>query len=371
MKADTRSRQLTEALKHSSAQRQQFLESAAPAIVDLADRIASALRKGGKIFLFGNGGSAGDAQHIAAEFTGRFVRERRAWPALALTTDSSALTAIGNDYGFAKVFVRQLDAFAQPGDVAIGISTSGNSENVIQALQRARQLGVLSVGFSGRGGGLLAREAELCLTVPFENTARIQECHIMIGHLLCELVEEHFFSAASADHSSLSCQAMTERKIMPLADLVRRRTVWREQQKTVVWTNGCFDIIHAGHIQSLEASRQLGDLLVVGLNSDASVRRLKGASRPIILQHERAILLAALGCVDAVTIYDEDTPEASLRTLQPDIHCKGADYAPPQGKPIPERAMVESYGGQVMFLPLLPGVATTDIVARIRSLNAS
>jgi rfaE bifunctional protein nucleotidyltransferase chain/domain len=148
--------------------------------------------------------------------------------------------------------------------------------------------------------------------------------------------------------------------------LLALRQQWKSDGKIVVWTNGCFDLLHAGHVRSLQAARAFGDFLIVGLNSDASVRELKGPSRPILPENERAELLVALRFVDAVLIFGEKTPEAALARLQPDIHCKGADYAPPYGKPIPERALVENYGGQVRFLPLLPGVSTTDIVERIR-----
>jgi rfaE bifunctional protein nucleotidyltransferase chain/domain len=161
-------------------------------------------------------------------------------------------------------------------------------------------------------------------------------------------------------------------RIFPASDaatseLLELRESWRSAGKTVVWTNGCFDLLHAGHIRSLTAARNLGDVLVVGLNSDTSVRGIKGPSRPILPEMERAEVLAALRCVDAVLIFDESTPENCLAKLTPDIHCKGADYAPPAGKPIPERPLVESYGGTVQFLPLLAGVSTTDIVDRIKA----
>lgn len=162
------------------------------------------------------------------------------------------------------------------------------------------------------------------------------------------------------------------RRIFPASDpatreLLELRESWRSAGKTVVWTNGCFDILHAGHVRSLTAARNLGDVLVVGLNSDTSVRGIKGPSRPILPEMERAEVLAALRCVDAVLIFDESTPENCLAKLKPDVHCKGADYAPPAGKPIPERPLVESYGGTVQFLPLLAGVSTTDIVDRIKA----
>lgn len=147
--------------------------------------------------------------------------------------------------------------------------------------------------------------------------------------------------------------------------LLAQRKVWKDNGMTVVWTNGVFDILHAGHIRSLEAAHAIGDVLIVGLNSDQSVRHVKGVGRPILPQNERAELLAALRCVDAVLIFNEITPEVPLIRLQPDIHCKGADYAPPHGKAIPEKPLVESYGGRVVFLPLLDGVSTTDIIQRI------
>lgn len=137
----------------------------------------------------------------------------------------------------------------------------------------------------------------------------------------------------------------------------------------MVWTNGCFDLLHVGHTRNLQAAKQMGDILVVGLNSDASVRRLKGPTRPIIPQHERAEILSALECVDYVFIYNENTPEASLAFFKPDIHCKGADYAPPNGKPIPEAQVVESYGGRIAFTPLVSGASTTGLIRRIREIS--
>ena len=160
------------------------------AIFEAANVITMCLRARGKLLFFGNGGSAADAQHLAAEFVGRFVRERAGLPAIALTTDSSILTAVGNDYGFDRVFSRQVQALGRPGDVAIAISTSGNSQNVLEAVQAARNGNLKIIGLSGKDGGLLAQEADLAITIPSNSTARIQECHIAVGHLLCELVEE-------------------------------------------------------------------------------------------------------------------------------------------------------------------------------------
>ncbi len=147
---------------------------------------------------------------------------------------------------------------------------------------------------------------------------------------------------------------------------LRRR--YRAEGRTVVWTNGCFDLLHVGHVRNLRAASALGDVLVVGVNSDDSVRRLKGPDRPVVPAAERAEVVAALEGVGHVVIFDELTPEAALERLRPDVHCKGADYAPPHGKPIPEARVVAAYGGRIEFLPLVPAVSTTDLVRRIRAL---
>lgn len=159
-------------------------------VSQVAVRIARSLRAGGTVFFFGNGGSAADAQHLAAEFAGRYLRERRALPALALSVNSSSLTAIGNDYGFDQVFARQLEAFGKTGDVAVGITTSGNSANVIRALELAKSKSMFAVALTGASGGLVRNIAECIIRIPSEETARIQECHILTGHVICEIVEQ-------------------------------------------------------------------------------------------------------------------------------------------------------------------------------------
>lgn len=159
-------------------------------ILEAANRIKSRLEKGGKLILMGNGGSAADSQHIAAELVGRFKKERRAIPAIALTVDTSSLTALGNDYGFDTIFERQLEALAGENDAVVGISTSGNSENVVRALKKANSLGAETIGLVGNNGGKIKEVANLSIVVPSNDTARIQEVHITIGHIICELIEE-------------------------------------------------------------------------------------------------------------------------------------------------------------------------------------
>src|SRR5215469_11691711 len=162
-------------------------------VTNVTEVLLEALQRGNKPLLFGNGGSAADAQHIAAELVGRFAFDRCPLPALALSVNSSCLTAIGNDYGFEFVFARQIQALGHAGDVAIGISTSGNSPNVVCALERAKTMGLHTVGFTGRSGGKLKTLVDHCICVPSEETPRIQECHILIGHIISELVERAIF----------------------------------------------------------------------------------------------------------------------------------------------------------------------------------
>ncbi len=177
------------ALREGAELRMQLIEHLADRAARAVQMIHSALRRGGKILLFGNGGSAADAQHLAAEFVGRFAREREPMPAIALTTNTSILTALGNDYGFEQIFVRQILALGGPADVAIAISTSGRSPNVLQGVRAAHRRGMATIGFTGGGGGRLARLVDIALVVPCANVARIQECHITLGHILCEISE--------------------------------------------------------------------------------------------------------------------------------------------------------------------------------------
>lgn len=165
----------------------------------VGQRMAEALRKGNKIIYFGNGGSAADAQHLEAELAGRYLRDRKGLPGLALTSNASSITAIANDYSFEMVFARQLESLSNPGDIAVGISTSGNSANVLKAAKVGRERGLLTVGMTGRSGGKLKGEVDYCICVPSDDTPRIQESHILIGHILCEIIEAVLCS--EGDHS--------------------------------------------------------------------------------------------------------------------------------------------------------------------------
>ena len=182
--------------------KQAVLRAAAGLMVDMADLIARAFRGHHRLFLFGNGGSAADAQHLAAEFVNRFQRERYPLPALSLTVDTSILTSISNDYSFNDVFLKQLQALGQPGDVALGISTSGSSPNVVDGLKWARQNGLHTIGWAGATLGEMDTYSDLILHVPSKTTARIQECHITVGHVLCGLVDEILFGESEKKTAS-------------------------------------------------------------------------------------------------------------------------------------------------------------------------
>lgn len=187
---------ISQRIEASIAVHQQLL-SHTDICAEVAERIIQAFRRGNKVMLFGNGGSAADAQHIAAEFVGRYYLDRPALPAQALTVNTSSLTAIGNDYAYDQIFSRQIEAFGQAGDVAIGISTSGNSQNVIEAMRVAKGRDMVTVGMTSESGGQLKAEADYCICVPSRDTPRIQEAHILVGHILSELVEQALFRGSN------------------------------------------------------------------------------------------------------------------------------------------------------------------------------
>lgn len=178
------------------------LDAQLPLLETIARAMCSALRAGGKILWCGNGGSAADSQHMAAEIVGRFRRERRGLPSIALTTDTSILTSVGNDYGFDAVFSRQVEALGAPGDLLVGISTSGNSRNVLAAMESARSRGLVTVAFTGNGGGKMASLAEHLFSVDSPETARIQEGHILAGHMICDWIELDWVSSGDASLTS-------------------------------------------------------------------------------------------------------------------------------------------------------------------------
>lgn len=190
---------------------QEQLLGIAPLIADVARLIIASMRSGGKLIVFGNGGSAADAQHLSAELVGRYRQNRKALPAIALTTDSSALTSISNDYGFDTIFSRQLEALGRPGDIIVALSTSGNSPNILRALETAKKMGIPSIGLTGKSGGKMRSSVNVCLSVPSDSTPRIQEAHGLVIHILSGLIE-----------SALAGEKTTQEPAPPVATVKER-----------------------------------------------------------------------------------------------------------------------------------------------------
>ncbi len=184
---------ISKRFKESSEVKTRFLKENLPKLIDLIKLVTSTFEAGSKVFFFGNGGSAADAQHLAAEFVNRYVMDRPPLPAIALTTDTSILTSVSNDLSFSEIFSKQIRALGREGDIAIGISTSGNSANVLKAFEVAKEMGMKTVALTGNDGGQLAKMADISLVVSSTSTPRIQETHILIGHILCEMVEHQLF----------------------------------------------------------------------------------------------------------------------------------------------------------------------------------
>jgi D-sedoheptulose 7-phosphate isomerase len=179
--------------KESSEVKSRFLRENLPKLLDVIKLVSHTFEVGNKLFFFGNGGSAADAQHLAAEFVNRYVMDRPPLPAIALTTDASVLTSVSNDFAFNEIFAKQIRALGKERDVAIGITTSGNSPNVVKAFEVAKEMGIKTIALTGNDGGIIARIADFSLIVPSTSTPRIQEAHILIGHILCEMVEHYLF----------------------------------------------------------------------------------------------------------------------------------------------------------------------------------
>lgn len=187
--------------KESIEIKNRFLKENLSTLLEVVKLIAHGFEMGNKVFFFGNGGSAADAQHFAAEFVNRYIMERPPLPAIALTTDTSILTSVSNDFSFNEVFAKQLKALGREGDIAVGISTSGTSPNILRAFEVAREIGLKTVALTGNDGGSLAKVADISLIVPSSSTPRIQEVHLLIGHVLCELVEHYLFLNNPATYS--------------------------------------------------------------------------------------------------------------------------------------------------------------------------
>src|SRR5664279_3384131 len=271
VEADELQARVAEGLAAAIALTEAASRSCGEALVRAARTVADSLSRGGKLLIAGNGGNAADAQHLAAEFVGKLVNDRRPLAAVALTTDTSALTAIGNDYGFEQVFARQVAALGRPGDVLLALSTSGRSPNVVAAAEYARQAGISTVALTGGGASPLRAGCDEAIVIPSRVTARIQECQLTLEHLLAECVEALLVPETAPP---LTEPARSTRTLTPWPELLVERSRWDDAGRVVVWTSGCFDILHVGHLRSLQMAKEFGDILVVGLNDDENVAEL-------------------------------------------------------------------------------------------------
>lgn len=310
-----------------------------------------ALRAGKRILVCGNGGSAADAEHMAGELVGRFGFDRDSLPCVSLCTPSATFTAIANDYGYDQVFKRQVQGLGAPGDVLVGISTSGNSGNIVEACTEAKNTGIHTIVLTGSKDSKLSQIADITLRSPSTHTPRIQEIHGMLLHSMCRAIEEEIFA------EKRKVTALPGKKIIEGSEIAVLAEAIKGYKS--VFTNGCFDILHPGHVYVLNESRRAGELLIVGLNSDDSIKRLKGPSRPYHGFADRAMVLAALESVDYVIGFDEDTPENLIKTLTPKVLIKGGDYS---AETIVGADWVTQNGGSVKVVPLLEGHSTTGIL---------
>jgi D-sedoheptulose 7-phosphate isomerase len=308
------------------------------------------LKNGNTILICGNGGSASDAEHMAGEIVGRFGYDRPSLPCISLCTPSATFTAISNDYGYEKVFARQVSGFGKKGDVLIGISTSGNSANIVEAFKVAKEMNISTIAMTGSKDSKLSAIADVTMRSGSTRTPRIQEIHSILIHSLCRAIEDEIFNKAASP-------ALPSKKIIS-GDEIKTLAEAIKGYKSV-FTNGCFDILHPGHVYILNECRKQGELLIVGLNSDASIKRLKGESRPYHKFEDRANVLAALEAVDYVIGFDEDTPKELIEALTPNILIKGGDYTP---ETVVGADWVTSHGGKVVIIPLLEGHSTTAIL---------
>ncbi|MBU1121185.1 MAG: SIS domain-containing protein [Candidatus Omnitrophota bacterium] len=296
-------------------------------IESIASLFIERLKTKGKIFFVGNGGSAADAQHLAAELVVRFKKNRAPIAALALTTDTSVMTAAANDFSFDEIFSRQVEALANKQDVVVAISTSGNSENIIRAVKKAKDLGIVTVGFLGKDGGKLKSIVDVSLLIPSFDTGSIQEMHILAGHIICEIVESVMLGAD--DVNKEADQHISTKEVSKVQDLLSLKLIVKEAKskgKTIGFTNGCFDLIHPGHIKILREAKSKGDILIVGLNSDSSVKKIKGQNRPVLDQISRQQVLESISFVDYIILFKEDTPHNLIKELRPHYLVKGEDY---------------------------------------------
>lgn len=361
-----------------------MLQSVAVEFLKVYETIGRCFETGGTLFVGGNGGSHSDALHLTGELLKRFDRDRRlaeeerhlfqglpygeevfgqlerGFRAVALGVNTAFGTAIENDFALPKMaFAQEIFVMGREKDALLAISTSGNARNLMYAHTAAKIKGMTTIALTGSDGGELGKVADMALRVPAQKTPDVQELHLPIYHALAAMLEIREFG------SGLPFTIPGKGSVIPLERLESLVESLRRAGKRIVWTNGCFDLVHLGHITSLNAAKSYGDILIVGLNSDESVRAIKGPERPIVGERQRAAVLAHLTAVDYVTIFNDPTTVPILKRIKPDVYAKGGDYTLDTINP-EERRLVESYGGEIAILPVVDGISTTRLVERFK-----
>ena len=319
----------------------------------LAQSVASAFLSGKKIMVFGNGGSAAESQHFTTELIGRFKKDRKSFPALSLNSDTSAITAIANDYGYDFVFSRQVEGLANEGDVVIGISTSGTSPSVINALESGIQSKSICFLLTGNRKNSRNMEGITVIGVGGEITASIQEMHLTLIHIVCELIED--ILGVSEDPKNLDLPKVIHENEVNSLDF--------SKIGDITWVNGCFDLIHEGHLKLLNTASKQSQFLIIGINSDDSVKSLKGPNRPLINQQSRANALILLGFVDLVIIYDSETPLELLRIIQPRFVVKGEEY---ENVTYPELEFLNDIKAKLIYIKNVEELSTSSLIKKAR-----
>lgn len=330
------------------------LDTHSELIIQIGRLISGAMSSGHKLYAFGNGGSSASASHFVAEFTGKLKKDRRPLPAYWIGSDMSAVTAIGNDYGFDHIFERQVEALVTAGDVVIGLSTSGHSSNVLRGLKVAKNAGAITVLITGASGDF---DGDFHIAVASNDTPRIQESHDFILHMIAQCVESELFPELNKTEFRDPFSFVLSSAEVPAF------SSWIKQSRiSLVTTNGVFDLLHSGHRRSLEFARSLGDQLVVLINTDESVRMLKGEDRPIRSLETRIDDLRSISHVSHVIPFSENNPLSLLESLRPSVHVKGSEY---MGKGIPELAL-ERFGTRIEFFSRLEEFSTTSQILNFR-----
>jgi len=327
-------------------------------ISQFAEEIVTAFKSGNRLYAFGNGGSASEAQHFTTELIGRFKGNRRALPAISLNSDTSAITCIANDFGFEQVFSRQLEGLLNPGDIVVAFSTSGTSLNVLKGLEVASALGAKTTLLTGSNGQTQRNSSQRTIALGGNETALIQEIHLAIIHIVCDVIE--VLSGFQPDEKNREPREIIyDYDLTP--DLVPKN-------KELVWVNGCFDIIHEGHLLLMEIAAKQGNHLIVGLNSDASVRQIKGEGRPFIPELYRAKTLARIPFVDQVIIFSDPNPLSILRRIAPHCVVKDSSY---ESVDYPEKDYLIANRTKIVYTSHISDLSTTAIISRLHGVNSN